>query len=243
MIFQDTGVDTGSLDPRRSVEDTLMEGWHLRRRRGVAGESEAENRAWVGEHLARFGLAGRAGARPDELSGGQRQRVEILRALNAVDRGAPSLVVADEPTSFLDPFFQSRTLDCLAACAEEFDVTYVVISHDLSMVRRHCARVAVLLDGELIEEALMETVFDATAPRHPYTELLLASSTGGVQGTPWQGALTAFAIDADAPGCPLHATCPYATARCATERPRLRDAGAASGDSQHHIACHARAAG
>lgn len=240
MIFQDTGVDTGSLDPRHTAEEGILESFHARLR--AAGERAsltdlAENRRWIRERLKRFGLAGREGAYPDELSGGQRQRVEILRALNAVDRSRPSLVVADEPTSFLDPFYQERTLRCLREFEDEFEVTYVIISHSLSLVRNYCRRVVVLLDGEIIEEAPMEAVFRASAEvAHPYTELLLLASTGGVRGSAWERTLEDFEIDTRTPGCPLAACCPYRIDRCATVRPALNAVG-----EQRAVACHVRA--
>jgi peptide/nickel transport system ATP-binding protein len=106
---------------------------------------------------------------PHELSGGQKQRVAIARALSV----SPKILILDEPTSALDVLVQSTVIDLLNRLRHEFDLTYVFISHDLSLMRNFCTRVAVMLRGEVVETGTVTKIFDA--PNHAYTRALLSA--------------------------------------------------------------------
>ena len=106
---------------------------------------------------------------PHELSGGQKQRVAIARALSV----NPKILVLDEPTSALDVLVQSTVIDLLHRLRREFDLTYIFISHDLSLMRNFCNRVAIMLRGEVVETGPVAEIFDA--PSHPYTRALLSA--------------------------------------------------------------------
>jgi len=162
IVFQDPFT---SLDPRVTVGGTIREALDIH---GIGTREERNER--VRELLERVGLAAEHFERyPSEFSGGQRQRVGIARAL-AVE---PDFLVLDEPTSALDVSVQAQILNLLADLQDDFGLTYLLISHDLSVIRHICDRVAVMYLGELVEIADVETLFEA--PEHPYTEALLES--------------------------------------------------------------------
>ncbi len=216
-VFQDP---YGSLDPRHPVGRIVAEPI-------VAlepGTGAAERRARVAAMLEDVGLAGMAGKYPHEFSGGQRQRIAIARAL--VTR--PALVVADEPVSALDVSVQAQVLALMRELRARHGLAWLFISHDLGVVRWITARVAVLYRGRVVEEGPTASVFDA--PRHPYTQALLAAMPriGG------QRRRAAPPVDADPPaaGCAYAPRCPRAIARCTAERPVL------DGDGSHRAACH-----
>ncbi len=160
MVFQDP---YGSLDPRQPVGRTVAE--------PLAAQGEgtaAQRRARAAQVLEAVGLRARdADKYPHEFSGGQRQRIAIARAL--VTR--PRLIVADEPVSALDVSVQAQVLNLMADLQREFGVTYLLISHDLAVVRHLCEEVAVLREGRIVEQGACEEVL--RAPRHPYTRALL----------------------------------------------------------------------
>jgi peptide/nickel transport system ATP-binding protein len=158
MVFQDP---YGSLDPRKTVGWTVAEPLH--------GVAPAERRRRVGEALDAVGLraAADAGKYPHEFSGGQRQRIAIARAL--ITR--PRLIVADEPVSALDVSVQAQVLNLMADLQREFGLTYLLISHDLAVVRHVCDEVAVMQGGRVVEYGPAEALF--ARPRHPYTRALL----------------------------------------------------------------------
>jgi len=162
IVFQDP---FSSLDPRLTIGQTVRESLDIH---GVGTVQERNER--VRDLLERVGLSEDQFDRyPHEFSGGQRQRIGIARAL-ALE---PDFVVLDEPTSALDVSVQAQILNLLADLQEEFDLTYLLISHDLSVIRHICDRVAVMYLGELVEIADVETLFGA--PEHPYTQALLES--------------------------------------------------------------------
>ena len=163
MVFQDP---FGSLDPKHRIRSVVSEPLAL-----VEGVSSAERDAKAAEALTDVGLdPDDLDKYPHEFSGGQRQRIAIARAL--ITR--PSLIVADEPVSALDVSVQAQVLNLMMDLQERFDLTYVIISHDLSVVRHVTDRLAVMRSGMIVEQGETGQVFDS--PRHDYTRELLASA-------------------------------------------------------------------
>lgn len=170
VVFQDP---YGSLNPSRTIGATLAEPLRVHQRLGRAGATTR-----VTEILAKVGLPADAADRyPRQFSGGQRQRIAIARALVL----QPELIICDEPTSALDLSVQAQILNVLLTLQQDLGLAYLFVSHDIEVVRHMAHRVAVLLQGRLVEEGTVEQV--TTAPRHPYTRKLLASvpvpGTGG----------------------------------------------------------------
>jgi oligopeptide/dipeptide ABC transporter ATP-binding protein len=222
IIFQDP---YSSLDPRMTVEQIVTEPLLAGRR-----PPRAERRRVAGMLLDKVGLRGAdLDKYPHEFSGGQRQRIGIARALCV----RPELIVADEPVSALDVSIQAQVINLLQDLQEEFGLSYIFISHDLSVVEHVCHRVAVMYLGSIVELAPADG-FSRT-PRHPYTAGLLAAVP---LPDPHRNAAP-FAMEGDVPspidpppGCPFHPRCRYAFDRCKAERPSL--AAAATG---HRVAC------
>jgi len=164
MIFQDPYA---SLNPRWQIGDIIAEPI---RRLGL-GQSRAEVDHQVAELLERVRLEPEARHRyPHEFSGGQRQRIAIARALSS----RPRFIVCDEPTSALDVSVQAQVLDLMGGLQAEFGLTYLLISHNLAVVRQMADRVGVLKGGVLVEEGVVEQVFER--PQHAYTRMLLAAA-------------------------------------------------------------------
>jgi peptide/nickel transport system ATP-binding protein len=173
MVFQDP---YGSLDPRRTVGQTVAEPLAV-----LHGASRSEHRARAGEALEAVGLrAADLTKYPHEFSGGQRQRIAIARAL--ITR--PKLIVADEPVSALDVSVQAQVLNLMQDLQDQFGVTYLFISHDLSVVDLVCDEVVVLQAGRIVEQGPPQRLFQR--PEHPYTQRLLAAVPGLVP-PPHQG--------------------------------------------------------
>ena len=212
IVFQDP---MSSLNPRMTVKEILMEplvlnGWT----RKAAYERVVELLQKVGmlpEHANRF---------PHEFSGGQRQRIGVARAL-ALN---PDLIVLDEPTSALDVSVQAQVLNLLKSIQQEFDLTYLFISHDLGVIRHLCDDVAVMYLGRIVEHGPVEEIFNN--PQHPYTQALLAAVP---IPDPTQKA-ERMILSGDVPSpvnppaaCRFHPRCPRAQAICSEVDPPLEE--------------------
>lgn len=225
MIFQDP---YSSLNPRLPVRELIGEPLKINKE---AEGKELERR--VAYLLERVGLRPEyIGRYPHAFSGGERQRIGIARAL-ALN---PRIIIADEAVSALDVSIQAQTLNLLQDLQEEFDLTYIFVAHDLSVVQHICDRVAVMYVGKVVELAGNEQLF--TRPQHPYTEALLSAVPKPDPRLRPAGKRIRLKGDvadpADPPtGCYFHPRCPYAKASCASERPLLRDLG-----KGHSAACH-----
>ena len=223
MVFQDP---FGSLNPRMTVRETLMEPLLLH---DVAHGDRA--REVTSRLLETVGLAAHHADRyPHEFSGGQRQRICIARAIAT----RPRLIVCDEPVSALDVSVQAQIVNLLQDLQREYGMAYVFISHDLSVVRHIADRVAVMYLGRIVEEAPADQLF--ADPRHPYTRALIEAAPRPVPGLraatePPEGEAPS-ALD-PGPGCAFAPRCPLATDLCRTTRPEARPMGAAA-----RVACH-----
>jgi peptide/nickel transport system ATP-binding protein len=223
MIFQDP---RSSLNPRLTVRDIVAEPLLVN---GVRSSAERADR--VEEMLRLVGLPTQYMNRyPHAFSGGQRQRIGIARAL-ALN---PRLVVADEPVSALDVSVQAQILNLLLDLQERLGLTYLFVSHDLSVVNHISDRVAVMYVGQIVELADTEALF--RAPKHPYTSALLAAipvADPRVRNT--REALPGeVANPAEPPsGCYFHPRCRYATDQCRTEAPAWREIAPG-----HQVRCH-----
>ncbi|MGD9310339.1 MAG: ATP-binding cassette domain-containing protein [Desulfosarcina sp.] len=223
MIFQDPYA---SLNPRKTVMQTLEE--------PVVFHNPAINRAQVGERVAevmsQVGVDPKWAARyPHEFSGGQRQRISIARAL-MVD---PEFIVADEPVSALDVSIQAQILNLLMDAQAQRGLTYMFITHDLSVVEHISTRVAVMYLGTMCELSPARTLFGS--PRHPYTQALLSAipklgrkKTGHIK---LKGEVpTPINLPS---GCVFHGRCIHANRRCVEEIPQARDV-----ENKVIVACH-----
>jgi oligopeptide transport system ATP-binding protein len=221
--YQDPGA---SLDPHwkigRALEEPLVVHTDMARR---------DRRARVAEVLQAVGLPERhLDLYPHEISGGQQRRVGLARILML----RPGLIILDEPTSGLDVSVQATVLNLLLELRGRFDLTYLFISHDLSVVRLLCQRLAVMYLGRMVESGTTETVF--AEPLHPYTQSLLAAvpAIGGRRVTQLVSLEGEPPSAGDLPsGCRFRTRCPRADARCAAEDPPTR----ALPDGRQ-IACH-----
>jgi len=216
IIFQDP---FGSLDPRMSVAAAIEEPLILH-----TGMTRAGRAVRVADLLTRVGLRPEMANRwPHEFSGGQRQRIAIARALAS----GPRLIIGDEPVSALDVSVQAQVLNLLQDLIAEFNLGFIMISHDLGVVRHIADRVAVMYLGRIVEEGPAAQVF--AAPRHPYTRALLAAVPGqGNKAAPLQGDVPSPI--APPPGCRFHTRCPHAAPACSAAMPELVGQG-------HRAAC------
>jgi peptide/nickel transport system ATP-binding protein len=223
IIFQDP---FSSLDPRMTLERIVAEPMVIN---GTLRGQALRNR--VGELLRLVGLRHEYMTRyPHAFSGGQRQRIGIARAL-ALN---PKLIICDEPVSALDVSIQAQVLNLLEDLQHDFDLTYLFIAHDLSVVEHISDRVAVMYVGFLVEMADTNELY--YQPKHPYTEALMAAipkpnPRDRTRPIKLPGEV---ASPANPPsGCYFHPRCRYAQPICAQERPILRDVG-----NEHWVACH-----
>lgn len=225
MIFQDP---FSSLNPRMTVRNIIAEPLRVNK---VASGTELEDR--VVELLRKVGLRPEHRHRfPHAFSGGERQRLVIARALSL----DPRLVIADEAVSALDVSVRAQILELLVELQHNQGLTYIFISHDLSVVEYLCDRVAVMYVGRIVELGPTDEVF--ASPRHPYTQALLAAvpqpdpaRRNILTQPPLEGEV---ADAANAPsGCHFHPRCPFAQEICRTESPTLRTTS-----DGHQVACH-----
>ena len=229
MVFQDP---MSSLDPRQSVESLLVEGLSAH---GLAGDRAAVQRR-LRSTLDAVGLPASGLAKyPHEFSGGQRQRIGIARAL-VLD---PDLIVADEPVSALDVSIQAQVVNLLEDLQQELGLTYLVIAHDLAVVRHISDTVGVMYLGALVEEAPGDDLYER--PLHPYTRALMSAVPVPDPVVEDHRERILLAGDLPSPanppaGCRFHTRCPWAQReRCPDERPALRPF---RGTGPHRVACH-----
>jgi peptide/nickel transport system ATP-binding protein len=228
MVFQDP---MSSLDPRQSVESLLVEGLKAH---GLHQDKHEVSRR-MRSTLDSVGLPASALAKyPHEFSGGQRQRIGIARALVL----KPELIVADEPVSALDVSIQAQVLNLLDDLQKSLGLTYLVIAHDLAVVRHISDTIGVMYLGALVEEADGDELY--LRPLHPYTRALMSAVPVPDPRVEDRRERILLAGDLPSPanppsGCRFHTRCPWAQpTRCADERPELR----VFDDSGHRVACH-----
>lgn len=224
MIFQDPH---SSLNPRWRVGDIIAEPIREMKLRDDVKQTDAR----VRELLETVGLGADDALRyPHEFSGGQRQRISIARALAS----EPELLVCDEPTSALDVSVQAQILNLMRRLQDELGLTYLFISHNLSVVRHMSDYIAVMYLGRIVEQAPVEHLF--TAPRHPYSKLLLATIPD-IENP--RRRIDAQAGEPPSPlnppsGCTFHPRCPIAMDKCRKAIPELL-----ATEGQARVACHA----
>ena len=213
MIFQDPFA---SLNPRWRVGDIIAEPIHAF---GLA-KGQLEVIRTVEELLDKVGLAGRDRHKyPHEFSGGQRQRIAIARALSA----QPDFLVCDEPTSALDVSVQAQILNLMRDLQDEFGLTYLFISHDLSVVKHMADRIGVLYLGSMVENSPSDQLFKQ--PAHPYTRMLLdAIPDHEMSGRRRKQVTGEIPSPIDPPsGCTFHPRCEFADSKCKQQRPAIHE--------------------
>ena len=216
VIFQDP---YSSLNPRMKIGQIISEPMRVH---GIEPDPVTRNKR-VGELLSVCGLSPKMADRyPHEMSGGQRQRVGIARALSL----NPEFIVCDEAVSALDVSIQAQVINLLEDLRDEFDLTYLFIAHDLSVVRHLCHRVAVMYLGKLVELAECDELFDN--PLNPYTQALLGSVP--IPDPEIERKREHRVIEGEVPspmnppsGCVFHPRCPSAVENCKEETPELRE--------------------
>ena len=224
IIFQDPYA---SLDPRRSVGQTIGEPLDI----FAVSSNKTEKKERIAYLLEKVGLQPEHAWRyPHEFSGGQRQRIGIARAL-ALN---PKLVIGDEPVSALDVSIQAQIINLLEDIQEEFDLSYIIIAHDLAVVEHICDRIAVMYLGRIVESAPDVELY--TNPKHPYTQALLSA----VPEPDPEFKKKRIILTGDVPspitpppGCHFHTRCSAREEICATMVPPLVNIG-----GEHYVACH-----
>ena len=224
IVFQDP---YSSLNPRLTVGKIVSEGMYLHK---ICNEIQIKER--LKEIFEKVGLSEfHINNYPHEFSGGQRQRIGLARAL-ALN---PSLIIADEPVSALDVSVQAQVINLFMDLQEEFQLSYMFIAHDLSVIAQICSKIGVMYLGNIVEITDRKTLFKN--PQHPYTKALLSSIP---MPNPQLRKKQHFLIKGDVPspttppsGCKFHTRCPHATKVCSEQIPALKEI-----DKEHQVACH-----
>ena len=229
MVFQDIGA---SLNPRKTVEQILLQPLKIYYEKS---KTSAELKLMTSALLEKVGLTppeSYLNRYPPEFSGGQRQRIGIARAI-AMN---PKFVVADEPVSALDVSVRGQILNLMKDLKSEFGLTYLFITHDMSVVRSIADRVAVMYLGEIVELAEADEFFENT--KHPYSKAILSATP--IADPKKSAARKHIPLLGDPPsplnkptGCCFHTRCAHAQELCAMEKPELVDIG-----TGHKVACH-----
>ncbi|OEF99741.1 hypothetical protein BHF71_07560 [Vulcanibacillus modesticaldus] len=223
MVFQDPFA---SLNPRMTIAELIEEPMVVHK---LYDRSERNEK--VKELLNKVGLQAEYGSLyPHEFSGGQRQRVGLARALSI----NPKLIIADEPVSALDVSVQAQVINLMKDLQDEFELTYLFIAHDLSVVKHLSDRVGVMYLGRLVELANKKDLY--SGPVHPYTQALLSAVP--VPNPRLKKERIILEGDIPSPanppsGCVFHPRCKYATDRCRVEKPLWREIA-----KDHYVACH-----
>lgn len=223
IIFQDP---FSSLDPRVPIGESVIEGLNIHK----IGKRQDRNKRMI-ETLRKVGLEDYHSRRyPHEFSGGQRQRIGIARALSL----QPKFIICDEPVSALDVSIQSQVLNILKDLQADFNLTYLFIAHNLSVVEHISDRVAVMYLGKIVELTTRDTLFKM--PLHPYTQALLSAIP--IADPLLKRKRTILKGDVPSPlnppsGCRFHPRCPVAQPNCSIEEPPLREIRPG-----HQVACH-----
>lgn len=223
IIFQDP---YSSLNPRMTVKGILYDPMEIH---AVYRGKEREER--IAYLLEKVGLRPEHARRyPHEFSGGQRQRIGIARAL-ALD---PEVIIGDEPVSALDVSIQAQIINLLIDLQQEFQLSYIIIAHDLAVVEHLCDRIGVMYLGKVVEMASYKDLYDD--PKHPYTQALLSAIP--VPNPKIDSRRIILQGDVPSPinpppGCSFHPRCPYRRAMCDREEPELRELG-----DNHYVSCY-----
>lgn len=224
LIFQDPYA---SLNPRKTVAQIIEEPLIIHK----LFKTKEERERRVKELMKLVGLSERLyDSYPHELDGGRRQRVVIARAISI----NPKFIVCDEPVSALDVSIQAQILNLLQDLQEELGITYMFITHDLSVVKHISDEIIVMYLGEMVEKAAADTLFER--PTHPYTQALLSaipipSTEVSRDKIILQGEI--YSPINPEPGCRFAARCPFTIEKCKKESPVMRGI-----DAEHHVSCH-----
>lgn len=222
-VFQDPW---SSLSPRRRIRDTIAEPLVINQE---MSRSEIQQR--VEELLAQVGLPADAGDRyPHEFSGGQRQRIALASALAPY----PKLIVLDEPVSALDVSIQAQIMNLLKTLQEQYEVSYLLVAHNLATVRYMAHHTAVMYLGQIVEYAPTEALY--TNPLHPYTKALFSAALPAHPDIEREEVVLSGEVPSPInppSGCRFHPRCPMAMDECRTVAPTPRQTGV-----QHTVACH-----
>ncbi|MEI3229545.1 MAG: dipeptide ABC transporter ATP-binding protein [Lachnospiraceae bacterium] len=224
MVFQDP---YSSLNPRKSILSIVAEPLLIHKMAKSKAEAEEEAR----KLLLRVGIReDQMNRYPHEFSGGQKQRISMARAI--ITR--PKLVICDEPVSALDVSIQAQVLNLLRELQNEYQLSYLFISHDMSVVKYISDRIAVMYLGTIVEEADAEELF--ANPIHPYTRALLSAVPEADPDVKKERIVLHGEIPSPVnfpSGCPFHTRCEYATERCNEERPKRTKIS-----NNHYAVCH-----